>query len=170
MKLSQFKFLIILFILAFFEVGLVSFDLVLVAVVSWAFFRSGREVLPEAFTAGLFVDLLGKYPLGTNAAILVLTTLFILTVKERFLAAKSLPSEPTFWLAIPFLLIPLVISIIIYQPLLVVFTGGSFVLSFNFNRLIFDLILAFLFYPVFSYLSLRWMTDEAVQLDFRKQI
>ena len=170
MGLGRSKFILILIALAFIQISSVPFDLVLVAIATWAFFRPGREVLLEALIAGLLLDFLGKYTLGVNASLMVGATLLILVVKEGFLAMKTRPVEPNFWLAIPFLLLPLVFAIIVYPSLLNFFENGNFLIDFNSQRLIIDISFAVLIYPVLSFLSLRWQSDRPVQLDFRKKL
>lgn len=170
MTKNQLKFLLILVAFALFQTTLFNFDLVLIAVLILAFLRSGKEILPNAFIAGICFDLFGRYPLASHSIVFLTLSLIILIIKEKLWAGKLRHAELNFLAGILILLLPEIFAIFLYDNLTGFLYQAQFSFTFEPMKLAVNLLASFVLYPVFSYLSLRWQEPEGIQLDFKEQV
>lgn len=66
--------IIVLIFIAFLQTSVLSFDLILIIILTRAFLRVDKSNLLLSFTLGLLTSILGNLPLGVNSAIYLILT------------------------------------------------------------------------------------------------
>lgn len=159
--MKRYYFLAILFALSFLQTTIIPFNLLLLALAAWAFCRSLRELVIFAWLSGLLFDFLSGSPLGLGASFFLVFVTVLFFLRQRFIHTAL---EPSIRAVVPLLLTAVFLGQIFWQLFFALATSSS--LNFGWIQILIGVILAFAFFPVISYFSLRWQETEQLELRF----